>query len=287
MESISYPIIFGEIVRKERNARNLNQVEFYKFLFPNTCKEEENIKKTMNAIENGKRSSVSIDFFMAFCEKCDVSADYLIGNDHYRNHDIAYICEYTGLTEKTVRTLHGWQDDANNGADISIIGNAFWGDEGEKQMEMAYSKMYALQYLRILNYLFSEYETKEKFNGKQKRVKYSNTGVLYALHQLCITKPYRLKGKLLFEETFGHGYEYILARDPFLKNCLDSVSLNATDTMVLQDENDVWYPLNINSVFEQIARNHLNKSIDRLIESIKKEFSQKQIKEVVHQVKKD
>ena len=30
--------------------------------------------------------------------------------------------------------------------------------------------------------------------------------------------------------------------------------------------------LNINTVFEQIARNHLNRSLDRLIESVKKDF---------------
>lgn len=286
MELNCYPIIFGEIVRKERNALNLNQVEFYRFLFPDTHKEDENIKKTMNAIENGKRISVSIDFFMALCDKCDVSADYLIGNDSYRNHDIASICDYTGLSEKAVQTLHNWRESSKKDVDISIIGNAFWGDDGEKEMELAYDKLYALQYLRILNYLFSESDTKEVIFGKRRKIKYSNVGVLYALHRLCITKPYRLKGKLMLEETFGQEYESFFENYPYLRSSLDSVSLDASENMILQDDNDVWYPLNLETVFDQIARNHLNRSIDRLIESVKKELDQNQGDEVVHQKNK-
>ena len=271
MELNSYLFRFGDIVRKERNSLGLNQVEFFKHLFPDTNKRDENIKKKMNAIETGKQKSVDMDFLMALCDKCEVSADYLIGNDPYRNHDLESICEYTGLEEKAVRRLHGWQNDANNGADTSIIGDAFWGEEGEKQMNKAYAKQYALQYLKILNYLFAESETKEKINGKMQKEKYSNIGVLYSLHLLCITKPYRVIGKPLLKEMLGDEYEVMFEHNPYLRSCFDSISLNAEETMVLQDDNDVWYPLNINTVFEQIARNHLNKSLDRLIESIKKD----------------
>ena len=272
MESISYPKRFGDIVKRERNALGLSQTAFYKYLFPETNKEDENIKKKMNAIENGKQKGVEVDFFIALCDKCDVSADYLIGASQYRNHDLDSICNYTGLTENAVRQLHRWQNSANNGSDTSIIGHAFWGDEGEKEMTLAIEKQYALQYLKILNLLFSESETKERINGKMQKEKYSNVGVLYSLHLLCITKPYRIIGQPLLEETLGDWYETLLERNPYLKSHLDRISVNAAETMLLQDDNDVWYPLNINAVFEQIARNHLNKSLDRLIESVKKEF---------------
>ena len=285
MEYISYPIAFGDAVRKLRNAKKLNQIEFYRYLFPATAKTDENIKKTMNAIENGKRASVSIDFFMAICRKCDVSADYLIGNDQYRNYDVKYVCEYTGLSEDAVIKLHSWQEAANNGSDVSRIGEGFWGDEGERQVMLAYDKLYGLQYLKILNYLFYEYETKEKFNGKSKIVKMSNVGVLHALHLLCITKPYRVLGKALIEESIGSKYEAMIERDPYLDSLFDHISLDAASSMVLQDENDVWYPLNISDVFEQIARNQLNRSIDRLVESIKNDLRETQNVDVVHHKK--
>ena len=96
----------------------MNQIEFYKYLFPDTDKEDENIKKKMNKIENGKQSSVDFDFFLALCHKCDVSSDYLIGKDSYENFDIKQVCEYTGLSEAAVKQLHKWQTDANNGADL-------------------------------------------------------------------------------------------------------------------------------------------------------------------------
>ena len=282
MESFSYLLRFGAIVRKERNALHLNQVEFYKYLFPDTTKQDENIKKKMNIIENGKQASVDIDLFLALCDKCDVSADYLLGMNPFRNHDIESICKYTGLSENAVRQLHTWQNDANNGGDISRIGNAFWSGEEERQMNLAYAKLNAIQYLKILNCLFSESETKDLINGKKRTEKYSNVGVLYSLHLLCITKPYRILGKPMLNETLGEGYEYYLEHNPYLQRLFDQVSLNAAEDMILQDENDVWYPINMNTVFEQIARNHLNKSLDRLIESIKKEFGDSQNSDAVH-----
>ena len=154
-------------------------------------------------------------------------------------------------------------------------------------MLQAYDKLYGIQYLKILNYLFSEFETKEKINGKTRKYKFSNVGVLHALHLLCITKPYRVLGKVLMEESIGSGYEAILEHDPYLRSCFDHISLDAEKNMVLQDENDVWYPLDISDVFEQIARNHLNRSIDRLVESIKKDLKKAQNTDVVHPVIKD
>ena len=59
MESFIHPVDFGEPVRAERKRLGLNQVAVYRFLFPQTNKEEETIKKKMNNIENGEPASAS------------------------------------------------------------------------------------------------------------------------------------------------------------------------------------------------------------------------------------
>ena len=64
MELINHPRRFGNTVRSIRKKKHMNQIEFYKYLFPDTDKEDENIKKKMNKIENGKQSSVDFDFFL-------------------------------------------------------------------------------------------------------------------------------------------------------------------------------------------------------------------------------
>ena len=79
MESFIHPTAFGELVRTERKRLKLSQVDFYLFLFPDTNKAEETIKKKMNSIENGKQKSIDFDFLLAVCQKCDVSADYILG----------------------------------------------------------------------------------------------------------------------------------------------------------------------------------------------------------------
>ncbi len=274
MELINHPRRFGNTVRSIRKKKHMNQIEFYKYLFPDTDKEDENIKKKMNKIENGKQSSVDFDFFLALCHKCDVSSDYLIGKDSYENFDIKQVCEYTGLSEAAVKQLHKWQTDANNGADLSIIGNVVVGDDGDIKMHQAYNKQFALEYLKILNYLFTEIDTKETIFGETKKIRCSNIGVLNSLHTLCIKEPKKIVGTPIMGETF-EGYEdFLFKMHPHLKTVLERVTIDASSTVILQDDSEIWYPLDVKSIIEQIGRRHLDKSIDRLIDTIKNDKQQ-------------
>lgn len=271
MELIDHPKKFGEAVKSIRKEKGMNQVEFYKYLFPNTQKEVENIKKKMNSIENGKQASVDFDFFLELCRKCDVSADYLIGRESVRNYDIKEVCNYTGLSEKAVVQLHRWQLDANNGADLSIIGSVYVGEDGERQMDQAFSKQAAIQFLKILNCLFNEGETKEKVWGKTRKVRYSNVGVLYSLYLLSMSEPVRITGKLNIEETFDGYEDFLFSHMPHLKPKLERVVVDPSSLIMFQDDSDVWYQLDMKKVMEQIGRRHLDESINRLLNTIKKD----------------
>lgn len=271
MESIIHSRRFGDIVRSKRNEMKHTQIEFYKFLFPDTEKEDENIKKKMNAIENGKQKTVDFDFFLAMCSKCDVSADYLVGIDVFENKDVKYICEYTGLSQAAIKQLHSWKKGADNGADLSLIGQAFWGDEGEKAVEDAYVKQTSTQYLRILNHLFAEHTAEKRIEGKKRSFQASNVSVFYALYTLCFARPSIIHGNVLIEETLDGFERIIVSKHPELVNRLERAAIDATSPMVFKDDSEVWYSLNVKDVLEQISRRNLDKAIERLLQSISEE----------------
>ena len=54
MESYSYPKRFGKKLRNIRKSQKMSQVEFYKYLFPETSSSEEVIKKKMNKVDNNQ-----------------------------------------------------------------------------------------------------------------------------------------------------------------------------------------------------------------------------------------
>lgn len=269
MESFSYPLRFGEQVLKIRNKLKMNQLEFYSFLFPNHGKEPENIKKKMNAIENGKLKSIDISFLLALCEKCHVSADYVLGLDtQYKNHEERYVCEYTGLKNKTVQKLHEWAEAKNNGADLSEIGGVWVNDRNNERANRAYAKQSAIQFLTIIDLLFVE--GKKKIKGKKDGKPFSNLSILQALYTICIEKPKRITGRmdcphitdLLQYEKYSPLYREIVSKR-------DSMSLDASKTVWMQDESEVYYMLDLKEILEQIGKNHLMDHIDWLIEQVK------------------
>ena len=48
------------------------------------------------------------------CELLHCDLDYLIGRIDYRTHEAAISNEYTGLSEKAIRTLHKWKNTEDN-----------------------------------------------------------------------------------------------------------------------------------------------------------------------------
>ena len=88
--------------------------------------------KTYRSWEKGKTSPAAADL-LALSELYHVSADYLLGFIEEKNHDLKFICEYTGLSEESVIVLHDmpkWSvesDSWNNDIDyfISVCGDEF------------------------------------------------------------------------------------------------------------------------------------------------------------------
>lgn len=62
--------------------------------------------------ENGEREP-DAEIIYKICESGNVSADYLLGftDNPTTDPDLKAICEYTGLSEKSIDTLHFWYED--------------------------------------------------------------------------------------------------------------------------------------------------------------------------------
>jgi len=220
----------------------------------------------MNAIENGKMKHVNFEFILAVCQKCHVSADYILGlKNDYRNTENEFVCHYTGLNEYAVSVLHAWAEAKDNGSDISKMDCAFWGNDGKEEIEKMQQKQEAIQFLKILNLLF-----REDPSVKKKKNRYSNLRILYSLYTLCMEQPITITGKLKPGERL---YDYLSINRPDLKAYSEHVSLDASDILLLQDESQVFYPFDAKSVIEHIARRNLDDAIDALLCRVKEENS--------------
>ena len=62
---------------------------------------------TVTNYENGRRSP-DYDNLVLLAEKYNVTTDYLLGvtTAETTDKDLRYVCDYTGLTDKAVNTLH-------------------------------------------------------------------------------------------------------------------------------------------------------------------------------------
>lgn len=263
MEINCYPKRMGEIVRKERKQRKMNQVEFYQFLYPNEEKEDENIKKYMNSIENGKKANVDFDFLEVFCRKCDLSMDYIFGIIPYKKYEIKDVCEYTGLDENTVEKLHKWSVSSRYDVDMSILDQAFYSPSEDEKYYKAYSKREGIKFLKIINYLFREGTRKEKRGNNPFEKKYSNLSVLHSIYLMTMEKPVCISGRIANEEI----------ENRFIQDYISGeyIHLDASDTLSMIDSQGVLYPIKPKEILKQIARNHLMQSVDRMIEQIQKE----------------
>ena len=271
MESFIHLTAFGELVRTERKRLKLSQVDFYLFLFPDTNKAEETIKKKMNSIENGKQKSIDFDFLLAVCQKCDVSADYILGiKPDYRNYTNEYICNYTGLNENAVSFLHGWSVDKNNEADLSLIGEAFW-EEHEEEVNKAYKKQTAITFLRIINYLFMEGELPAD-NTRKTRETYCNLRILHSLYLMCMAKPISITGTPVIDDAdLLNEYLNNDLCDPFARHYIWELmhpNLDGSRPVFMEDDNHVHYPVSMKDVLEQIARRQLDRNLDQLIAAV-------------------
>ena len=268
METKGYLTNFGDTVFRIRREKKMNQVQFYDFLFPGNELTDENKKKKMNAVENAKKAYVDWKFLIALCEKCDISADYFLGlRKDYSNHEREFVSEYTGLEERAVKILHKWKLAKNNGTDISKLDGAFSGEDADEQYRRTREKQEGMQFLKIINYLFTEGIRKNP-DRRGKKEPYTNLSILYALYMLTLAKPEIMDAYLSNESLEGNW-------DLFNFNIMDvskrKVTVDASKPFLMRDSTKIWHYCSAKIIIEQYARKELNKSIDRLIEQLSKE----------------
>ena len=274
METISYFYQFGNLVTELRKKKKMNQVQFYDYLYPDNGKTDENKKKIMNAIENGKYKTLDRDFFMKICITFDISADYALGmRNDYSNYDIKFICEYTGLEEPVVKQLHKLNMDKNNGADISKLDEAIVGEDADEIYHRMRDKHDAIRLLKIINSLFKEGTWKNP-KKKGRKEPYSNMTIFTALSMLCMTKAETMMAYPSMERMTDEEKLFHLSRD---QQHVSPVYLDAGECMMLEDSDKVWHFVKPKDLIDQYARRMLNESVERMIVLLKTEETEKTV----------
>ena len=265
MEYYSYLKAFGRQIKQIRKEMKMNQCEFYDYLFPELATSDENKKKKINAIEKAKQKRIDCEIMLKLCEKKDLSADFLLGIKE--DYTLAFICEYTGLSEKSVKQLHKWCMAANNGADVSKIDDVYFGDDAEEQYQKARDKQDALQFLRIINYLFTEGTyANPKHQGRNEP--YSNLSIFTCLYLLCMAKPETIQAYLSQESLERNMHLFAFNVEDVTKELM---SIDVQRGLYLQDNRKVWYYIDTKQYIEQYARKQLDEGIKRLITQVKRE----------------
>lgn len=105
-----FPInTIGGRIYKLRNELGFNnpsgRVDFYNFLYDNVEIDDSSKHKNVYNWECSEYS-IPIPVLKKICEKCNCSSDYLIGIEKEVNHDLHFICNYTGLSEDAINCLH-------------------------------------------------------------------------------------------------------------------------------------------------------------------------------------
>ena len=103
LQGFSFRTLFSLRFHQLRDERGMSQQAFADFLGIS--------RPTVGFYENADKEHGRIpdaDTLRIICEKCDVSADYLLGisNTKSPKTEIQAICSYTGLDEKTIENLH-------------------------------------------------------------------------------------------------------------------------------------------------------------------------------------
>ena len=264
MERISYLISLGEKVVEERTKKKMNQVDFYRYLFPDSDKEDETIKKKMNKIENAKQRSIDFEFVNVLCEKCDLSIDYLFGRQtEFKNHQSEFVNSYTGLSANSIEQLHEWKKNLEDNVNTRILTDGYW-HTGESDIDpddlfdRAHKKKEAQHFIEIINYLFEDGE----YKNNKKNEKYSNLSILYSIYDMCISKPKRIMGDSEYSQAERQAF---LSEDQTVSNFVKPFG---DGLIMICDNEEVWRPVNSRDLIIQLAKNRLDKQLDRLIEHI-------------------
>lgn len=238
----------GDFVRNQRKNMKMNQIIFYKYLFPEKNLNDENIKKKMNSIENGKGKEMNYELLFRLREKFDVSIDYLLGFEiEYPNYENKAACEYTGLKPETIKQLHFWSKYLMmNEPEVEV-------DMTDNQLEELYLKKTRISEAKwifeITNLLFqpkSQTDIKEGI---------SDLTVLYDLYMMSFDKTKKIVGIPL--DIANSGLSWF---DQVGNNiALDPESLSFADSM-----NEI-HTVNIKEITRKIWEERLLKDINIMI----------------------
>ena len=97
-ETLNFKKGYGENFKKLRESRKLTQTEL--------AEQIGYTNRTISLIEKEERKP-TIEQLKIYCDKFNVSLDYLTGRTNTPYPDIQLVSEYTGLSEKSIEKLKG------------------------------------------------------------------------------------------------------------------------------------------------------------------------------------
>ncbi|MBO4459233.1 MAG: hypothetical protein J5778_01090 [Clostridiales bacterium] len=250
---IKLPLVkLGDFVNKTRTNLKMNQVEFYRYIFPEKDLNDENIKKKMNVIENGKGKEMNYELLFRLHDMFDLSMDYLFGFEtEYPNYENKAVCKYTGLLPESVRQLHFW-------------GNYLLKEEPKysNKMTKGQYKEYLLEKTRIeeakwifeiVNMLFQPKSDEDEKSG------ISNLSVLYDIHMLITDRT---------EKIVGIPMEIASSNLSSVDKSVNSIAISP-DSLCFSDSMNEIHKVNIIEVNRKIWEEQLLKDIDALVRVVK------------------
>ena len=253
MEYNIHLVEMGNKIRTIRTKHKMNQVAFYRYLFPEVKLEEENIKKKMNALENGKSIRINFELLQRIHDKLDVSIDYLLGYEtEYKNYENKAVSDYTGLSSEAVSQLHFWskyKDSDLPEPTASITDAEFLRNLTEQQ-----NKQDSYWILYITSKLLEMKSDEEQKKG------IADLSILYDIYMMSLDPP---------EYILGIPNDIASKKIPFLEKAVNSVQI-AANSISYKDSNNEIHPINIGLLNQQIWKERLIQDVEKFIIEIKK-----------------
>ena len=254
---IPYIDAIGTTVKKERTKKNMKQIEFYNFLFPNNGLDLKNTKSKMHDIEKSKRKTIDPDLLYALHEKCNLGMDYIFGYETvFPNHENENACKYTGLSVETIELLHELAEAKR--ANVPPLEPDMSEEDCSKRCRILDKKQEAEWILNIVEMLLTE-------NIDNKNESYPNYNILFDLYMLSVIKPERIFGitrdytdeDLSIEQVFNKSRELYIT------------------SLSMQDSFGLGHTIDINKIHQQIWKERLAADIERFIAMVQDYISKK------------
>ena len=252
MEYNFHLIEMGNKIRAIRNRHKMNQVAFYRFLFPEEELAEENIKKKMNALENGKSKRINFKLLQCIHDKFDVSIDYLLGYEtEYKNYENKAASDYTGLSSEAVRQLHFWRNQ-----NINELGDPSSSMTKEQYLSFLEAKKNKNDSYWILYILSKLLEMK---SDEERKKEVADLSIFYDIYMMSLDPP---------ESILGIPKDIMSRNIPFCEKAANSIQI-AANYVSYRDSNNEIHPVDIGVLNQQIWKDRLIHDIEKFIAELK------------------